>query len=332
MHIFVDESGTFVRSATKPGLSLVGALVIPDARLSWLERKYAKLRQRLPKQGQEVKGRLLSEGDVRDVAELLRKNDALLDVIAVDLNMHTDEVIALHKVGQAQGITKHLTEQHHPSVHEASWDLRRRLEAMTPQLYVQSVAMFELIWQATEHATLYFSQRQPKELAAFHWRIDAKNKTGVTGWEDWWKSVVMPMLQSKSIREPHASFVDGDYSHFERFRMEIPDHLPPADDGVTDGIDLRLLLMEDFRYSSDPEPGLEMIDILVNAVRRALIGHLRFSGWKDIRKLMIHRSRPYIRVIGLDLDDRELSASYVRVLDHFRADGRVLFAPRFARD
>ena len=42
-----------------------------------------------------------------------------------------------------------------------------------------------------------------------------------------------------------------------------------------------------------------MADIAVNATRRALTGNLGIAGWRDIRRLMIHRPEHYIRVIAL---------------------------------
>jgi hypothetical protein len=58
--------------------------------------------------------------------------------------------------------------------------------------------------------------------------------------------------------------------------------------------DLGLLLRENLRFSSAPEPGLELVDILSNAVRRAIRGNLQFSGWRNIRSLMIHRPHQYV--------------------------------------
>src|SRR5690348_7820565 len=102
-----------------------------------------------------------------------------------------------------------------------------RLERMTPQLYVQSVATFELIADVMGHATLFYCQRIPRELAAFHWVIDGKGKGQLTDWESWWSLVVLPVLQSRSLKQPLPMLNVGDYSPFERFRMEIPEYMKP---------------------------------------------------------------------------------------------------------
>src|SRR5687768_2982580 len=73
---------------------------------------------------------------------------------------------------------------------------------------------------------------------------------------------------------------------FRSVHMDVPDWLPaPENQTSGKGVDLRKVLMEDFRFSAAAEPGLEMADIVVNAVRRALTGNLSFPGWREIPQL-----------------------------------------------
>jgi hypothetical protein len=53
------------------------------------------------------------------------------------------------------------------------------------------------------------------------------------------------------------------------------------DGGPEEGTDTGLLL-GDLRFSSAVEPGLELVDIIVNATRRALVGALGEAGWCGI--------------------------------------------------
>ena len=332
MHIFIDESGTFAHSSDAHSVSVVGALIIPGGRLRDVERKYVTLKGRLPKHNGEVEGRLLSEAEVDRVVSLLFKNEALFEVTAIDMGVHDEADIAKHKQGQQEGITKHLTDDHHPNVHEGCWDLRRRLEQMPHQLYVQSVSTFELIWRTIGHATMFFSQRRPEDLGAFYWVVDGKDRDRITDWEDWWSYVVMPSLQSKSLREPMGVFAEGDYSHFRRFDTVLGEHLKPyaKDPSKNDATDLHTLLTEHFRFSSEPEPGLEMVDILTNATRRALTGRLGPDGWKNIPRLMIHRPDHYIQVIALtQTPPKQTGYPYMPVLKHFSHGGKSMLAPRF---
>jgi hypothetical protein len=89
--------------------------------------------------------------------------------------------------------------------------------------------------------------------------------------------------------------------------------------------------MEHFKYSSDSEPGLELVDIVTNAARRALKGTLHISGWEQLPTLMIHRRRDhYIQLISLHDRKPPNPPPYAEViLKHFTRNGRSMIAPRF---
>jgi hypothetical protein len=337
MNIFIDESGTFTGSQGHHSVSVVGALIVPDARYSRIEKAYAKLRSSLPKEKGEVKGRLLSERDIDAVVSMLARNEVLFEIDAFDMAIHTTTDIADHQRRQAEGITKHVTDKYHPNLRGQLFDLRHRLEKMTPQLYVQSVMMFDLISAVIEHATLFYSQRMPRELGAFHWVIDGKDKGRITDWENWWSRVVMPIIQSQSLKKPMAMFEGGDYSHFERFRTTIPEYMKPHVPRIperrrNDASDLRKMITESFRFSSNPEVGLEVVDILVNATRRALTGNLDGTGWRNIPRLMIHRAQQYIRMVSLSRTVLSRQQwPYMDVLRRFSQGGKDMIAPRFQR-
>jgi len=328
MHIFIDESGTFTHATSEDSVSAVGALVIPDGQLATIEEQYAAFRVHLPKENSEVKGRLLSEHHVETVVSMLLRHDVLFEVTAVDLWMHQPSDIAKHQALQGERLTANLTDEHHQNLRKAVIDLRARVEKMTPQLFVQSAATFSLIENVIQHATLFYCQRLPSELGVFKWVIDGKDKQKVTDWERWWSLIVKPALQSRSFRKPLVCIREGDYSHFDRFRTTIGDYLKPY---VPEGeaIDVGKIMTESFRFSGVPEPGLELVDILVNATRRALVGNLALSGWANIRRLMIHRSAHYIQMVAL-LETAPPSRSYPYwpVLRHFSGGGKNMFAKR----
>jgi hypothetical protein len=332
MHIFIDESGVFMPSLTRPGISLVGALVIPDARMAYVERKYKVIRARLPKERGEVKGRSLSESEVASIVELLRRNECLLEVMAIDLNMHTEADISAHRLDLARVMTSGVTPAHHQNVHEWAQSLAKRVKALNNQLYVQSVLTVELVRYTTDHATNYYAQRRPHELAGFRWVIDGKDKACVTESEDLWTQIVRPLLMAKSVEQPMAMFEGGDYEHFKRFEGPVPDWLPKPEGAADTATDVGMLITEHFRYSSDNEPGLELADIVVTATRRALTGNLQIRGWKEVPSLMIHRPQQYIHLVKLHNRPVRPHASYERALRRFTRSGRNMLAPRFSRD
>jgi hypothetical protein len=330
VHIFIDESGNFTQGGNSPGVSLVGALIIPECTRANIERKYARLRPSLLKDRGEVKGRLLQESQVAAVIEILRRNQALLEVVCIDLDMHEDADLAAHREGQAAGIERGAMPQHPQEFHDYLNAVAARVRAMPFQLYAQMAIMFELVRHASEIGINYFAQRQPKELAEFHWMIDAKGKDGRTNWEKLWADIVMPVIQSKSITSPTLLYEDGDYTHYARFASKTPDWLPLPKSGSRDATNIRLLLMEHFSYSSDAVAGLELADIVVSATRRALVGTLQQSGWGGLPSLMVHRAQHYIHMAALH--ERELirRPTYRRILlEQFARGGRDMLAPRF---
>jgi hypothetical protein len=334
MHIFIDESGTFApANASAPSISAVAALVVPGAILAALERKYLKMREDLPKSKGEVKGRLLSESQIATVVSLLSRHQVLFEVTVVDMAIHDTATIDKHRATQAEEITANLTPRHRPAVREALFGLRRQLEGMTNQLYVQSVVTYSLLETVIQHCPLYYAQRMPRELGVFYWVIDAKAPDQITAWETWWSTTVLHMLQWRSLTNPAASLEGADYSHFERYRAKLPAHLKQhvADPERDDAFSLTMLLKEHFRFSAQPEPGLELVDILANATRRALVGSLDIRGWKGLPCLMIHRKHQYIEVSTFGDSMKNRTRPYFPVLAHFMTGGKRMLAPRFAR-
>jgi hypothetical protein len=80
MKIFIDESGSFSGFQTG-SVGAVGALAVPDGKLAFIEKKYAKIRRRLPLFKGEVKGRLLNEMQVAEVVSLVARNAAIFEVV-----------------------------------------------------------------------------------------------------------------------------------------------------------------------------------------------------------------------------------------------------------
>jgi len=332
MRIFIDESGTFTG---QNNISAVGALIIPDQHFKGFEKLYGRLRPKLPQEKGEVKGRLLREEHIREVVAILRKLGCLFEVVVVDSACHSEAEIAAHKARQEEEITKNLTGQHHQSLINQVNFLRDQLVSTPLQLYVQSCALAELVYNSIYHANLYYSFRLAKELGEYHWVIDAKDRDKLTRWEQWWSTVVMPIIESKSFREPFAAAEGGDYRAQERFRTELSEYKKQfmKDPKKGETFDLRPVLKEDFRFSWEPEYGLEAADILVNAVRRSLAGNFQREGWLPIRELMVHLSKHYIQLISFAPADRKPpELAYKKVLSDFSTGGRNMFPQKYFED
>lgn len=332
MHIFIDESGTFTGiGADTPAVSTLGALILTSHSLPKLFRKYERLRVNLPKNGKgEVKGSKLNEAQVAAVVELLRKNGAIFCASMIDLAAHTADDIAGHRDRQGASLAANLTDGHTQELRDGVAALQARMAGFSDQLYVQGAVTIDLLYRIMQDMIVYHCQRFPKELAEFHWVIDAKDPAVVTNWEDWWSKTLVIWLQAMSLERPGAMLPGGDYRHFRRFILaELPAYLrdvaPPGDRTYGAGVDLQLMYGESFRFSSESEPGLELVDIVTNTLRRGLIGNLGEAGWLPLRGLMIHRSDVYVSPVGLiHNDDRKLARSLLPMMNKFRTGGRIM--------
>ena len=336
MHIFIDESGTFTGlGADAPAVSTLGALIMPSHRLPKLFKKYARLRANLPTRKGEVKGTLLDERQVASVIEILRVNGALFCASMIDLAVHSAEDIAHHRARRSAGLAANLTDGHTQELRDNVAALQARMAGFSDQLYVQGAVTIDLLYNVMQDMIVYHCQRSPTELGEFHWVIDAKNPGAVTNWEDWWSKTLVIWLQAMSLVKPGAMLPGGDYRHLRRFIFdELPEYLrdvaPPADRSRGAAINLQKMYGESFRFSSEPEPGLELVDIVTNALRRGLIGNLGESGWLPLRDLMIHRSDVYVSPVGLLPPDRKLARALLPAMNKFRTGGRIMLLDNLA--
>jgi len=329
LNIFIDESGGFQPNPTDAfSISCIGAVVVAGRILADVERGFNLLSAQWPKDSDgEVKGRLLDEHHIAQLCEFLMPFNVLFHPCVMDMNLCSVEDVNAHRSGQAEGMTINLTDAHHPDVVAAVWKLREILERMPRQLYAQAVAMTEAVCEVFELGQLYFCQRWPGELARFRWVVDAKNREKITEYEYWWKEAVMPLIQSRSLREPMKMLKGGDYSAYRRHFPEGPlgEHLGiPQEKGVN----LKLIFRELEFAESSTSIGLQIADILTNALRRALSGRLGREGWSGLADLTIHQREGAIVLKNLGRPSGFTARPYGRVLCEINAGGRSLLVAR----
>lgn len=323
MRIFIDESGTF-SGFHADSISVVGALVIPDVMMSKIEKKYAKLRDRLPKENGEVKGRLLNEKQVDKVVTLLMRNEALFEITALDLGLHQENAVRDYK--------QKLGEQMLGKVADFREDLRPEIRAASEyilqaplNLFLQALTTFTVLHRVISRATTFFAQRKPYELGSYSWTVDGKERAKVTRWEEWWAHYAQGALASMSKRRPAwmlPETFNADYSFYEKFNS--------VNEKGEAGTSLKLLL-SDITFSAQTQPGLELVDILTNGVRRSLTGNLQQEGWQNMHRLMIHENgEPYISfVLFSEGEDIIHAAPYTNVVNEgFSKDGRLMLTKR----
>ena len=331
MHIFIDESGSFniPASAIGPSISCAGALTVPDTELAKLEVDFLALTSSWPKEKGEIKGRLLDEAMLASCIQLFASRGAMFDCAALDLGLHTAVAVRAHQEDHAERILAHVTPKHQPSMVQELIQLQESLRALSGPEYIQVVTLSELVNRVVNTKLLWYVLRRPQELGAFHWRIDAKDR-GLTRQERLWKIIILPMLESKAIRNPGIHLIDADYSAFARFDGPTtpPEHLIPhlihwKPGQQFSSTNIRLVMTEDLQFeSSASSVGLQMADVALSAAARAMRGNLLPAGWASLSSIMC-KPVPAAEVVDMlrlqgENPEWEPAPPYYSVLAHLR--------------
>ncbi len=307
MHIYIDESGSYVIPPNnKPKVCCVAALVVPSSKNGQLLSDFVQIRSRWGIATDEIKGSALDEPKIAEVISLLQKYDVLVDICGIDVGSHTEQQVTTYKHLQADKLIEHLTPQHLPTVIEDINKRRDYLLQMANQLFMQALSIIHLIGRVIEIATIYYSQRIPKELGEFHWIVDAKD-VKVTKSEQWWSLMMFPFMETKSITRPIVELEGGDYSYFERFYKTL-DSVPERHrdvlneaDAPFEVTDIKMIMQENFTFADSRKyDGLQLVDIIASAFTRAMNGNLKKEGWEDLGKLIIERKPQSISMIMLN--------------------------------
>jgi Protein of unknown function (DUF3800) len=322
MHIFIDESGSFVRPQAGRNLSCVGALVVPDGRLQVLTRKFRQLVARWKLPEGEVKGRTLNEAQVAAVITLLFDARCYFFVGATEMSVNEPSTLREFQDAQARFLTENITSEHSAEVREQAFGLRALYEQMAPQLFVQGIVLYDVVKRVIDLASLRFALRGPaREAGAFHWVIDAKSAESRTSYEHAWQLLAGPVLQYQTLMAPGIRALEGDYRYFDRSfsrsTNSIPSNLPPRNTrcpgrpGAT--FNLKKVLYESMEFADSAlTPGLQLADIVTNAFRRALMGRLRPAGFHRLGELMLSDNGHPVALLRFNSSEETAIPEYVR--------------------
>jgi Protein of unknown function (DUF3800) len=297
VHIFIDESGAFVRPRTGASkAACVGALMVRSDRLEELSDAFSRLRRQFSSEDAELKGSALTERQVAQIIATLRRFDVVFDATVIDIGNQDPEQVRRVKERQVQMLVEGPGATTDANIAARVRALCDAMLGLSDQLFVQVFVTISLIARILETSTLYYVQRAPAELGAFHWRIDAKDPRRRTSSEQVWTTIVAPVLQDDSRKRPLPMLQGADYSHFGRFLRHF-DGLRPDEVGV----DVQAILAEDRQFlDSRDDIGLQIVDCLSNSLTRALNGKLRVEGWGQLGRLMVHRTDMSVHVVELD--------------------------------
>jgi hypothetical protein len=308
MNIYIDESGIFKNPANKDNIaSCVAGLCIPSCRRRDIVKEYISLKNKWGIGRDEVKGSQLGEKQISQVALMLKKHDVLLEIVVTDLGLMTDQHITDYKIKSAAGMTINLTPQHPKESIIKAKEWQAAYKSMPNNLFVQAAMMNEMVPALVQKLLLYYSRRLPKELGKFNWVVDAKDKK-LTSAEKVWSEAIYTYIYSHSLGQPLFTVEGGDYSHFEKHKVskkreaEIAKDNPELDGEGLSALPIKKILGGGFDFQdSKVNYGLQLADILVNAVQRAFNRKLQQEGWEELGSLLISYKPHAIHFISFAL-------------------------------
>ena len=323
MFIYIDESGSFSYPRQhRHSYACTGALTIPERRHSAVLKGFKTLTRKWGQVGQEIKGRELDERQVAQVIELLVGNDVKFHACVTDLLHYSPESVASRKDEQAKRLFSNITDRHHPNLVRQIQNAADKIRRIPDQLFLQLCMMMELINAQLHDVMIYFSHKAPPELGSFRWVTDRKDREK-TAYEELWQNLLPAVIQGQQFSNDFQNKIvfleGGNYDYCSRFFKKIekwPDYLPEQSPGLRektniDVIEIGPVLKESFTLRDSREkPGLQLADIVTNALRRAMMGNLQLKGWADLGALMFRWKNKSVRLIHLagkqsvQMDDR----------------------------
>ncbi|MBF6057010.1 DUF3800 domain-containing protein [Thiomicrorhabdus heinhorstiae] len=280
LKIFIDESGSFATAEHQGSWSLTSAIVLPapDKRKCIEALKELKIENKF-RHNDEVKLKNVSEDSYLSFLHKLGNTNCTLYSVATDAGTQTVEDIEAHRDRQADKIEEHKDKMQHEEMTKQLENQANQVRKLAPQLYLQLICQTTLMSDVVRKSILFYVQRCPKQINAFQWKIDKKTAGRISKYEQSFRSLVLPFLQSESLRNPDVHVTDFDYSAMNDF-FYTEDNKPQyleKDYGIKTspegGLNIGKIVLNDFEFvDSKIEEGIQIIDLLVSGIRRTLRG------------------------------------------------------------
>ena len=322
MEICIDESGSFVTNPSQEGAwCIVSAYVSPETE----KRKYKKILNDLKKSEgvgiNEIKLHQVNESNFMIFLSELGTLKGALFAVATDSAFNSLQYIKSHKSKYMYSINSGINEMKYAEGKLALEHLSNQLESIPPQLYVQLWCQVTLIHSIIDRGINYFSQRTPMNLNSFKWRIDQKEPSGKTRYEDVFEKFAPPLLQAISLDKPGVLCEEFDYSFMSDFfyaKGKIPEYLikkVPHLKGEL-ALNIKKIFRQDLKFiDSKKHEGIQIADLLASGLRRLMKG-----GFKNNEKIALLFSQllvqdanrmPPIKLITFDSENYVENAKFL---------------------
>ena len=301
MHIFIDESGSFVYTKEQAGWSSICAIAIPESALGEAE---SALQDFKAENGcaptDELKlGKMEDEMSYFRLLVRLERANCTLYGIATDAHLNTPDAVEAHKETTAQGILENLEKMRHEAGRKTVQYAADQVRRLSAQLHIQFICQIRLMYYVVSQAVTYYAQHDPASLSSFVWRVDQKAVEKKTEYEEAFEKLSPAYLQMMSLSDPMVMVTDFDYSHlaaYEFSKGEAPTYLRDdynLDIDLTKALNIQKIVRGDIQFiDSQGSFGIQIADLLSAGLRRCLR-----SGFKDslraaafLGRLMIQRA------------------------------------------
>lgn len=279
MHIFIDESGSFVFTQEVATWSTVAAVVIPEESLDEARNAVANFKSEngcAPTEELKL-GKLKDEMSYFRLLGKLSRMNCTLYGVATDAHLNTPKAVALHKEGAAGAILTNKEKMHYEEGRTLIQNTADLLQGLSDQLYIQLFCQIELMELVLRQSLIYYPQSCPITLSAFVWRVDRKAREKKTEYEAAFETLSPVYLQSMSLRSPIVTCEAFDYSHFSSYlfsKGDAPTYLREnygIEKDLTGSLNLGKIFREDFQFvDSKNDFGVQLADLLSAGIRRCL--------------------------------------------------------------
>lgn len=278
MEILIDESGSFVvDGALENSWCVVAAYACPATEKKKYQKvlRDLKLREKVSTV-EEIKIHQVSERNFFQFLEDLNVLKGVLFSTATDSGFNMKDLVQSHQKNQTLAIMENINEMKYQSGKKAIAYLTSQLHELPVQLYIQLVCQIQLMLAFIYKGIPYFVQRYPSSLQDFRWKIDQKEPSKITDFEDAFEKFSPALLQSFSIEEPGPRLDWCDYrpmKHYLHKKGEIPDYLIDKFPYLKnqESLDIQKIIRKDIKFiDSKTYSGIQIVDFLASGLRKLL--------------------------------------------------------------
>lgn len=310
MRIFIDESGSFAYADELNAWSTVGAVVILDEVMAEAESAL----QQFKLENGFSRDEELKLGKVRDEMSYFRflirlaQLDCTLYALATNAHLNTPGLVRDHKTHSAQALVTNIEKMIHQSMKDSIQRTAEQMLGLSDQLYIQFTCQIQLMQYVVLQAVTYYVQVSPEALSSFVWRVDQKEPSRKTEFEDVFENLSPGYLQTLSMEEPMPRIEGFDYSHMDKYDCATPAYLKEKYglDDTSDMFDISRVIGDDIQFvDSKSDFGVQIADLVTSGLRRCMKKEFKdnMRAATFLGRLMVNRGHGRVPLLLLSLGD-----------------------------